>query len=75
LSALTPSMCIGYYEALRSRTTKYGKALATDSHRNILAEAKTFLKWSVGKGYLPWASLGEGPGYQNALSRPIMRRD
>src|SRR5665213_559449 len=52
LSALTPSKCVAYYAALRTRTTKYSKPLATDSHRNILAEAKTFLKWSVGKGYL-----------------------
>jgi integrase len=52
LAALTPPKCIGYYEYLRFRETKYGKPLAVDSHRNILAEAKTFLKWSVGKGYL-----------------------
>lgn len=52
LSALTPPKCAGYYAGLRSRTTKYGKPLATDSHRNILAEAKTFLKWSVERGYL-----------------------
>ena len=49
LSALTPPKCAGYYAALRNRTTKYGKTLATDSHRNILAEAKTFLKWSVAR--------------------------
>ena len=35
-----------YYTALRTRKTEYGKPLAMDSHRNILAEAKTFLKWS-----------------------------
>jgi len=52
LSALTPQKCAGYYQALRTRTTKYGKPLAVDSHRNILAEAKTFLKWSMAKGYL-----------------------
>ena len=52
LSALTPPKCAGYYQALRFRETKYGKPLSVDSHRNILAEAKTFLKWSVGKGYV-----------------------
>lgn len=52
LSTLTPSKCAAYYTALRTRTSKYGKPLATDSHRNILAEAKTFLKWCVGRGYL-----------------------
>jgi integrase len=52
LSALTPQKCAGYYQALRTRITKYGKPLAVDSHRNILAEAKTFLKWSIIRGYL-----------------------
>ena len=52
LSALTPQRCTGYYKALRERTTKYGKPLAVDSHRNILAEARTFLKWCTGKGLL-----------------------
>src|SRR4029078_481745 len=45
LSALTPHNCAGYYQALRSRETKYRKPMAVDSHRNILAEAKTLLKW------------------------------
>src|SRR6188768_1418107 len=52
LSALTAQKCAGYYQALRFRETKYRKPLAVDSHRNILAEAKTFLKWSVERGYL-----------------------
>jgi integrase len=52
LAALTPPKCAGYYQALRSHETKYGKPLAVDSHRNILAEARTFLKWCTGKGYL-----------------------
>ena len=76
LSALTPPKCIGYYEALRNRTTKYGKALATDSHRNILAEAKTFLKWSVGKGYLPKSPLEgvQGTG-KRRHGKPQLRID
>jgi integrase len=52
LSGLSSQMCGGYYQALRTRDTKYGKPLAVDSHRNILAEAKTFLNWAVGRGYL-----------------------
>jgi hypothetical protein len=52
LSALTPTKCAGYYQALRLRETKYGRPLAVDSHRNILAEARTFLKWCTGKGFL-----------------------
>jgi integrase len=52
LSALTPQKCASYYQGLRDRPTKYGKPMAVDSHRNILAEARTFLKWSIGKGWL-----------------------
>ncbi|MEP6653473.1 MAG: tyrosine-type recombinase/integrase [Myxococcales bacterium] len=52
LSALTLQKCAAFYQALRFRETKYRKPLAVDSQRNILAEAKTFLNWSVGKGYL-----------------------
>jgi integrase len=52
LPALTPTKCASYYQALRFRETKYGKRLAVDSHRNILAEARTFLKWCTGRGYL-----------------------
>jgi integrase len=52
LAVLTPPKCATYYKALRERTTKYGKPLAVDSHRNILAEARTFLKWCMGKGWL-----------------------
>jgi integrase len=52
LPVLTREKCTDYYKALRDRTTKYGRPLAVDSHRNILAEARTFLKWSVGRGYL-----------------------
>jgi hypothetical protein len=52
--ALTPAQMGSGVSATsrRFRETKYGKPLAEDSHRNILAEAKTFLKWCTGKGYL-----------------------
>ena len=52
LAALNPPKCAAYYKALRERTTKYGKPLAVDSHRNILAEARTFLKWCMGRSLL-----------------------
>ena len=76
LSALTSSKCAAYYAALRNRTTKYGKPLATDSHRNILAEAKTFLKWSVGKGYFRSNPLEgvEGTG-KRRHGKPQLRID
>jgi integrase len=60
---LTPVRCRGYYEALRTRprpTTK--RPLAVDSHRNILAEARSFLKWCVGKRWLARNPLDEVTG-------------
>jgi integrase len=50
---LTPVRCRGYYDALRTRPTPTTKRpLAVDSHRNILAGAKSFLKWCVGKRWI-----------------------
>ena len=60
---LTPSRCKGYYDALRTRpmpTTK--RPLAVDSHRNILAEAKSFLRWCVGKRWIHRNPLDEVTG-------------
>jgi integrase len=54
IDELTPARCNAYYEALRTKprpTTK--RPLAVDSHRNILAEARSFLKWCVSKRWLP----------------------
>lgn len=46
LVSLSPKRCQGYYEALATRVSvRTGKPLAVDSHRNILAEARTFLNW------------------------------
>jgi integrase len=76
LPALTPSKCAGYYQALRLRETKYGKPLAVDSHRNILAEARTFLKWCMGRGYLranPLAGV-QGTG-RRRHGKPQLRID
>src|SRR5262245_22037984 len=41
------------YEALRTQKSQYGRTLSVDSHRAILAAAKTFLKWCVGKKWIP----------------------
>ena len=60
LDDLTPARCRGYYEDLRTLprpTTK--RPLAVDSHRNILAEAKSFLKWCVGKRWIARNPLEE----------------
>lgn len=48
LGALTAQQCHRYYERATERISlRTGKPLAADSHRNILAEARTFLGWCV----------------------------
>jgi hypothetical protein len=44
-SSITPKKGAELYAGLRRRKTKSGKQLSVDSHRNILAEAKSFPKW------------------------------
>jgi integrase len=52
LSSISPEKAQALYDSLRTRKKRNGKTLAVDSHRNILAEAKTFLGWCVGKRWL-----------------------
>ena len=49
LGDLTPRACEGYYEELRTRNTRTKKVFSVDSHRTILAAAKTFLRWCSAK--------------------------
>jgi integrase len=49
LGDLTPRACEGYYEDLRRRNTRTEKVFSVDSHRTILAAAKTFLRWCTAK--------------------------
>ena len=66
LSSITPKLGAELYDGLRRRKTKSGKPLAVDSHRNILAEARSFLKWCVGKKWIVrnpldgWRAWGSG---------------
>jgi hypothetical protein len=46
---LTPRACENYYEELRKRSTRAKKVFSVDSHRTILAAAKTFLRWCCAK--------------------------
>jgi hypothetical protein len=41
--------CAGYYEDLTKRKSRTGRPMSVDTHRNMLAEARTFLEWCVGK--------------------------
>lgn len=52
LSSITPDKGAGLYSGLRRRKAKGGQPLSVDSHRNILAEAKSFLKWCAGKKWI-----------------------
>lgn len=53
LWAVRPRTCEQLYEALRTRPSeRTGKPLAADSHRNALAEVKTFLDWCVEQRWL-----------------------
>jgi integrase len=47
LSSLTPVQGAALYESLRTRKTKADKVLSVDSHRTMLAGAKTFFRWCV----------------------------
>ncbi len=49
LCELTPQKCAGYYDALRNRRSRKKLPFAVDTHRNVLANAKTFLEWCMTK--------------------------
>jgi len=66
---LSPEWCAGRYAAL-------AKEMSVDSHRNILAECKTWLRWCVGKGWLRESPLEtvEGTG-KRRHGKPQLSRD
>jgi integrase len=49
LVALTDAKCADYYEKLRKTPKQNGKPVSVDFHRNVLAEARSFLKWCLTK--------------------------
>lgn len=58
MARLTPQRGIDLYARLHSqKSPRTGKPLAADSHRNYLAQAKTFLAWCVSQGWLKWHPL------------------
>ncbi len=58
LRRLSRRECAELYQRLVKEPRKAtGRPLAADSHRNYLAEAKTFLKWCVGQGWLKESPL------------------
>jgi site-specific recombinase XerD len=54
LASITPAKGETLYASLRTRKTKDGGVLSVDSHRTMLAAAKTFFRWCVvEKKWLP----------------------
>jgi integrase len=53
LSMLSSKRCADLYDATRTRPSEHtGKPLAADTHRNILAQVKSFLAWCVKRRWL-----------------------
>lgn len=53
LSMLSGKRCATLYGEMRTRPSKRtGKPLANDTHRNALAQTKSFLEWCVKRGWL-----------------------
>lgn len=53
VATLTATYCSARYDDLTSRKSlRTGKPVQPDTHRNTLAEARTFLGWCVKKGHL-----------------------
>lgn len=53
LHSLTAKRCAALYEELRTRPSKATKKpLAADTHRNVLAQTKSFLAWCVQQHWL-----------------------
>lgn len=53
LRTLTAKRCAALYDELRTRpSARTGKPLAADTHRNVLAQTKSFLAWCRGQGWI-----------------------
>lgn len=53
VGALTPAFCAERYAHLVQRKTlRTGRPVAADTHRNVLAESRTFARWCITKGLL-----------------------
>lgn len=53
VASLTPKYCRDLYDSLtKRRSLRTGNPVKVDTHRNTLAEARTFLSWCVTTGWL-----------------------
>ena len=74
---MTRTRVAGLYEDLRTvPSSRTGKPLAADSHRNILAESKTFLAWCVERRWLGGNPLTSAKGVgRRRHGKPQLRID
>jgi hypothetical protein len=74
LRSLTAKRCAALYDELRTRpSARTGRPLAADTHRNVLAQAKSFLAWCVKRGWIaanPLASV-EGIGKRRPRGKSL----
>lgn len=77
LADLTPRRAAALYEAMASRISPITKRLlSVDTHRNALAEAKTFMTWCVGQRWIKASSLAEVKGEgKRRHGKPQLRID
>jgi integrase len=76
LRLLATAECAKLYHRLSTEPTRTGRPMAVDSHRNMLAEAKTWGQWCVDKGHVkvvPFASV-DGTG-RRRRGKPQLRID
>ncbi len=63
LQLLNPARCAKLYDELRTRTSKRThKPLAADTHRNVLAQTKSFLGWCETRGWVRGNALADVKG-------------
>lgn len=78
LPELTERRALALYERLHTLDSeRTGKALSVDSHRNMLAEAKTFLNWCIEKRWIranPLA-MAKGVGRRRRHGKSQLRID
>lgn len=79
LEEITPKGCACLYSYLKwpLRLTKFGRPMATDSHRNVLMQVRMFFAWCVKREYMKEspAALVEGTGRRSKKGKPRMRID
>jgi integrase len=62
IAELNKYECSGYYDAFAARRKRDGGPISVDYHRNTLAEARSFLRWCVGQGWMRTNPLDEVKG-------------